>query len=467
MSWGKDGILFALAGKGIMRVSPNGGKPELVVSLKPDELVYGPHMLPNGTTVLFTLANAAGGGPDRWDKARVVVQSIRTGERKTLVDGGSDARYLPTGHIVYALAGTVLAIPFDSKRLEVSGGPAPIIEGVRRSVNSAFGTAQFSVSDTGSLVYVPGPVSSAAGQQDVALFDRKGVAERLKLPPGSYEYPRASPDGKRLAFGTDDGKEAIVWIYDLSGTSAMRRLTFGGNNRFPMWSADGQRVAFQSDREGDLGIFWQAADGTTGAAERLTKPEPKTSHVPEAWSPKGDTLLFSVINGAEVSLWAFTPQDKKAAPFGAVRSTTGPTTAAFSPDGRWVAYYSNESGPITVYVQPFPATGAKYQISKEPGAHHPLWSADGKEILYVPTAGSLASVSVTTQPAFSFSNPVPVPRGFSSSATGAPRNFDLTRDGKLVGVLDSGVTLSGGLITPQIQVVLNWFEELKARVPTK
>ena len=390
-------------------------------------------MLPDGTTVLFTSASSISHGTDRWDKARVVVQSIRTGERKTLVDGGSDGRYLPTGHIVYALAGTVFAIPFDARRLEVSGGPLPIVEGVRRSVNSGMGTAQFSVSTTGSLIYVPGPPSSAAGQQDVSLFDRKGVAEPFRLPPGSYEYPRASPDGKRVAFGTNDGKEDIVWIYELSGATAMRRLTFGGNNRFPMWSADGQRVAFQSDREGDLAIFWQRADGT-GAAERLTTPEPKTSHTPEAWSPKDDTFLFSVTREAEVSLWAFRMQDKKATPFGAVRSTTGPTTAAFSPDGRWVAYYTNESGPITVYVQPFPATGAKYQISKEPGAHHPLWSPDGKELLYIPTVGNLASVSVTTHLSFL------VPRVFFFPRGGALCNFVPTEGGKIVAFLFWAIT---------------------------
>jgi Tol biopolymer transport system component len=128
-----------------------------------------------------------------------------------------------------------------------------------------------------------------------------------------------------------------------------------------------------------------------------------------------------------------------------------------------------------VYVQPFPATGAKYQISKEPQAHHPVWSPDGKEILYVPTVGNLASVTVTTQPTFTFSNPVLVPRGFSVSATGLPRNFDMTPEGKLVGVIDSGltqsgtfgVTQSGALVAPRIEVVLNWTEELKARVPVK
>ena len=186
--------------------------------------------------------------------------------------------------------------------------------------------------------------------------------EPLKLPPGPYQHPRASPNGTQIAFATDDGKEAIVWIYELGGTASMRRLTFGGKNRFPIWSADGQRVAFQSDREGDLGIFWQRADGS-GAAERLTKPDQGTSHVPESWSPKGERFLFGVTKGSSVSLWTFSLQDKKATQFADVQSPN-PINAAFSPDGRWVAYTVTEGAGTGIYVQPFPATGAKYLVSK-------------------------------------------------------------------------------------------------------
>ena len=247
----------------------------------------------------------------------------------------------------------------------------------------------------------------------------------------------------------------------------MRRLTFGGKNRFPLWSSDGQRVAFQSDREGDLGIFWQPADGT-GTAERLTKPESGTSHVPESWSPKGEQFLFSATKGSSVSLWTFSLRDKKATAFDAVQSST-PTTAVFSPDGRWLAYTSTERGTETVYVQPFPATGAKYQILSKAGdaPHHPLWSPDGKELFYIPRAGGFEVVSINTQPTFTFGNPVPVPRAFGVAANTTPRTFDITPDGKIVAVVTSGQAQSGAPATPQIQVVLNWFEELKQRVPTK
>jgi serine/threonine-protein kinase len=463
VSWDTEGIIFGQGSKGIMRVSANGGEPQLLVSVEGQELAHGPQMLPDGETVLFTLATGSGG--DRWDKAQIVVQSLKSAERKTLVEGGTDARYLPTGQILYALGGTLFAVPFDLDRLEVTGGPVPIVEGVRRAVPGATGSAHFAFSTTGSLVYVPGPALTSSAQVDLALMDRKGGVELLNLSPASYEYPRVSPDGKRIAVGTDDGKEAIVWIHDLSGASALRRLTFGGRNRFPIWSADGQRVAFQSDREGDLAIFWQLADGT-GTAERLTKPDQGTSHIPEAWSPNGETLLFSVTEGSTVSLWAFSMQNKKAIPFDAVQSSN-PTTAVFSPDGRWVAYASNERGTDSIYVQPFPATGAKFQIFSNPGdgPHHPRWSPDGKEIFYIPRGGALEAVSVSTQPTFAFGNPMPVPRRFPTASPTTPRTWDVTPDGKIVGVVGAGQTESGTLTAPEIQVVLNWFEDLKQRVP--
>ncbi len=320
MSWDKDAILVGQGNRGILRVSANGGKPEVIVHVKSDEAAHGPQMLPDGQTMLFTLAT--GSTSERWDKARIVVQSLKSGERKVLLEGGSDARYLSTGHIVYALGGVLFALPFDLERLAVTGGPVPVVEGVRRaSIGGAnTGTAQFSVSNTGSLAYVPGPASaSSTSLMDLALVDRQGHVEPLKLPPGPFEFPRLSPDGKRIAFGTDDGKEAAVWIYELSGTGAPRRLTFGGRNRWPVWSADGQRVAFVSDREGDAAIFWQRADGT-GAVERLTKPEQGSSHVPLAWSPKGDVLLFGVNKGT-LSLWMLSFPDRKTMAFDSVQSS--------------------------------------------------------------------------------------------------------------------------------------------------
>jgi serine/threonine-protein kinase len=466
MTWDTAGIVFGQASKGILRVSANGGQPVVLVSAKDGELMYGPQVLPGGEWVLFTLAT---GAPADWDKAQIVLQSLKTSERKTLVSGGSDGRYLPTGHIVYALGGVLFAVPFDLRHLAVTDGPAPIVEGVKRS-SGTLGTAHFSVSSTGSLVFVPGPVSTSGAQSDLALVDRNGTPQPLKLPPGAYEYPRLSPDGKRIAFGTDDGKDAIVWIYDVAGASSARRLTLGGRNRVPVWSADGERVAFQSDREGDFGLFWQPADGTT-AAERLTKPDKDTAHVPESWSPDGKTLLFSVAKGSSYTVAALSLTDKKWTPVGGIESPF-PPSATFSPDGRWVAYSATAPGPPagSLFVQPFPPTGATYPISKG-GGFHPTWSPDGKELFYVAGAGggSFVVVSVTTRPTFTFGNPVPLPKAFVERGPAFERNNDITLDGKrFLGVVAAGQIAAAGVSdAPQIQVVLNWFEELKARVPTK
>jgi serine/threonine-protein kinase len=471
VSWGADGILFGQGSKGIMRVSPDGGTPAVIVSVKDDEMALGPQMLPDGQHVLFTLASAS--VSDRWDKAQVVVQSLASGERKSLIAGGSDARYLPTGHIVYALGGRVFGVAFDPQRLVVQGSAVLLVDGVKRSTSSD--AANFSASNTGSLIYIPGSASTPAAQMDLGLIDRNGSVEPLKLPPGPYSSVRVSPDGTRIAVGTDDDKEAIIYVYELSGANAMQRVTFGGNNRFPVWSGDGRRLAFQSDRDGDLAIFWQSAVG--GTAERLTKPGNGESHAPESWHPKSDTFLFSTTKGSDVSLWTFSLKDRKPAPFGAVQSPF-PIDAVFSPDGRWVAYTNTERGTpaasttdwgTTIYVQPFPATGSRYQlVTKERGSPHgAVWSPDGRELFYNPRAGAFEVVGITTEPTFAFGNAVGLPRPFQLSPPDSRRTYDITPGGKFVGLIPSGQTQPGGPIPPQIQVVLNWSEELKARVPTR
>jgi serine/threonine-protein kinase len=463
ITWGSDGIVFGQGRKGIMRVSADGGTPEVLVRVKDGEVAQAPQILPGAQHVLFTLAT--GTARDRSDRSHIVVQSLKSGERKTLIEGGSDARYVPTGHLVYALSGSLYAVAFDAQRLEVKGAPVPVVEGVSRDTAAVTGAANFGFSSTGSLVYVRGPVSASA-LLDIGLMDRKGKVDPLRLPPGTYEWPRVSPDGKRLAVASDDDKEATIWIYDLSGMRAMQRLTSGGNNRFPIWTSDSKRVAFQSDRDGDLAIFWQAADG--GFAERLTRPAPGESHAPESWSPKGDTFLFSITKGSDVSLWTFSLQDRKAAPFGGVHSSN-PTNAAFSPDGKWVAYASTERGMATIYVQPFPATGIKYQLFAKgsDSPHHPRWSPDGKELFYDPRITGFEAVSVTTQPAFAFGNAVAVPKLLLMAGAGLRTPYDIAPDGRLVGRITAGQMEYVRSQNDQIQVVLNWFEDLKARVPTR
>jgi eukaryotic-like serine/threonine-protein kinase len=463
MAWTDDHILFTDRGTAIMRVSSNGGKPEVLLDVSNSEdQVYSPELLPDGDTLLFSMVKRTSAARGGWDAGQIVVHSLKTGRRKPIIEGGGDARYVPTGHIVYVSEGALFAVPFDLPTLAVTAGAVPVVDSV--SLGGAFGvgrTAHYAFSDSGSLVYVPGQSSFSAGE-DLLLIDRNGSVETLKLAPGRSAFPRVSPDGKRIAFGTTDGKEAFVSIYELFGASSARRLTFGGNNRFPIWSADGSHVAFQSDREGDAAVFWQPVDG--GTAERLTKPDPGTFHAPESWSPDGEVLLFSATKDFVTSLWTFSLRDRVARPFGDVNGSSLPTDATFSPDGRWVAYQIGQAGVVegNTYVQPFPPTGTKYQIA---AGGRPLWSRDGKELFFVPGPGRFMAVTVrTTEPSFTVTSPVPVPRGFGAANPSSPRTFDIMRDGRILGVGTPGQSGTG---PAQIRVVLNWFEELKTKVPKK
>ena len=297
INWAGDSIVFSVA-EGVMRVADNGGTPEKIVSHGPEQRVQRVQVLPGGETILMTIVPSAVSA-DRWGNAQIAVQSLKSGDRKVLLKGASDGWYISSGHLAYVIGGTLYAVEFDLARLETKGAAAPIIEGVRRSSLASSGVTWFSVSRTGAIVYMPGPASGASMLFDAALVDQKGSVTALKLPPAPYEYPRASPDGKRIGLGTDDGKDAVVWIYELSRAAAPQRLTFEGRNRFPVWTSDAKRVVFQSDRDGDRGIYWQAADGTSDA-QRLTTAAAGESHIPESWHPRGDVMLFSVANGREV-----------------------------------------------------------------------------------------------------------------------------------------------------------------------
>ena len=455
MHWNERGIFFGQVGRGVARVSPNGGQPELVVPIPGTEaLVHGPQLLPDGDTLLFTMAKIGSDSSAFWDNAQVIAYSLSSRSRTTLLEGGSDARYVSSGHLVYMLQGTLMAVPFDLKRLQVAGDRVPVIEGVRRGASSVGGAMQAVISDSGVLAYLAGP--SRAGRDDIWLFDRKGGATPLKLAPGTYFFPRVSPNGKRLAFETHDGRNAVVSVYDLAGGSSPRRVTFGGNNRLPVWSRDGKRVAFQSDREGDFGIFWQPVDG--GVAERLTQAPKGQVHTPEAWSPTDDVLVYSVTSGATRSLWLFSLATRKPTPVPEVQASQIPPDAAFSPDGRWLAYQVADatSAEGTTYVQPYPLTGMKYEIAR---GGRPQWSPDGKELFFIPAPSQFLAVGVRTEPTFSVTPPYSLIRRFGLAPPAAPRPYDILPDGRFVAV--DAANQSGETPTQQIQVVLNWFEELK------
>ena len=362
LTWAGDNLFFN-SSDGLMRVPAAGGTPEKIIGTRPEERIQRAQVLTDRNIVLYTVVPAGMEPEDRWASGQIVAHSLETGARKVLVTGASDGWYTPTGHLLYMIGGTLHAVRFDAASLELKGTVLPIVEGVIRSTTSLGGIGWFSVSSTGTLIYLPGPASVTSTQLDLGIVERNGTVTTLKLPPAPYRHPRVSPDGQRIVLETDDGKDAAVRVYELSRGDAPQRLTFAGKNRFPIWTSDSRRVAFQSDRQGDPGIFWQVADGSR-AAERLTTAAPGESHIPESWHPDGDVLLFSIARGPDYSLWTYSVRDKRKAPFGDVRASI-PTDGVFSPDGKWVAYSSGAFAQATIFIQPFPATGAKYRITRE------------------------------------------------------------------------------------------------------
>ena len=300
MSWGGDGILFARSldkePKGIVRIAPQGGGEELLIDTG-DEFVQGPHMLPDGETLVFTLAT--GNATDKWDKARLVAHSLRSGARTTLINGGADGRYLPTGHIMYALGTDVFVRPFDQQRLQFTGPPARVLQNVLRAGAVMSGTVHVAVSSTGTLAYALDPQTTT---YTLALIEPDGSAEVLPYPPGPYRHPRTSPDGAQFAVEKVEDKAGDIWVGERGST--LRRLTFGGRSAFPVWSGDGTYLAFTSEQGGVQGIFHQRADGT-GGVERLTRADAGVTHVPETWSPNSDWLLFREERGDRYSLWMY------------------------------------------------------------------------------------------------------------------------------------------------------------------
>ena len=485
VSWSGNDIVFGmLAGpKGIMHVPAGGGEPEELVRLSaPHERLHGPQLIDNGRSVLFTMTRDD--GPGRWDKAQIVMQSLKTGERKTLI-GGTDARYLPSGHLVYALGGTVYAVPFNVSKADLQGvTPVAVIEGVMRGIGGNTGatsaTARFAVSKNGTLIYVPGQQTPAARQNIIGLVDRAGKVQTLPFPPESYSTPRISPDGTQVVVGTNFGtylggkgsNDATIWIYDLKTNAQPKRLTFGGRNRYPIWK-DNRTITFQSDREGDAGLFQQRIDGSP--AQRLTKAEPGTSHIPGSWSPDGKTLVFDIVpenrestrNGA--TIWTLSMgSNEMPVPFLEPNASVGRSSGTFSRDGRLLAYISNELSlggtTFQVFVQPFPATGAKYQLPSSEGSG-PVWSRDGKSLIYR-SGRRLVSVDVRRPAGLSFENstilPIEVPLGNVNL-----RHYDIHPDGKQFAVVLDATNPSGSnrQSRSQINVVLNWLEELRQRVP--
>jgi len=447
-TWNRDGgILFSLgSGSPVLRVSSAGGSASPVTSLDPSRQQFGhewPSFLPDGRHFLYF---ADGANPEN---VGIYVGSLDSKDSKLVLRStSSSVLYSPPGYLLFVRAGTLLAQAFDADRLELKGEAVPIAEGVQFfQVN---GRAVVAVSGNGVLAYRSVP---ANGQFKLVWVDRKGAEQPLHAPPRTYVMPRVSPDGQRVATGIEEA-DSQIWLYDLS-RDTLTRLTFEGNaNIDPLWTPDGKRIVFKGNKQR---LFWQPADGSR-PAEELTKSELPANNVPGSFSPDGQVLAF-MGNNPSFDLYTLPLRDGKPQPF--LRTSSNQTAPRFSPDGHFIAYASNESGRYEIYVRPYPGPGGKWQISTD-GGGEPVWNPKGRELFYR-NGNKMMAVDVTTEGTFSAGKPrvlfeggyVPTPRSFP--------DYDVSPDGQRFLMLKAN---DQGQSPEQINVVLNWLEELKQKAPT-
>jgi serine/threonine-protein kinase len=444
-SWSSQGtIIFSPFGQGpLHQISDQGGNSVALTKMENADVTHRwPEVLPGGQAVLFVGAS----GPT---DIRIAVRSLRTREQRNLVQGGTYPSYAPTGHLIYAQGATLMAAPFDLERLQIRGAAVPMIEGLVVAQN---GAAQYSFSHTGTLVYVSG--GSTTAQRKLVWVNRNGSEQVLGAPVREYGYPRISPDGKRVAVEV----ESQIWLYDLA-RDTLSRFTFeGSTNQNPAWTPDGKRIAFYSNKDGPANIFWQLADGS-GGLERLGTSQ--NGQVPRSFSPDGQVLAFHENNPVtKKDIWILRLNDRKAEPF--LRTAFNEGGPTFSPDGHWLAYISDESGRQEIYVQPYPGSGGKYQISTE-GGSEPAWNRNGRELFYRSGAKMMA-VELATQPTFSAGKPKVLFEGryFAIQPPLTGTAYDVSPDGQRFLMVKENEAATSRM---QINVVQNWFEELKRRVP--
>jgi eukaryotic-like serine/threonine-protein kinase len=403
--------------------------------------------------------------------------------RRVVLERGTDARYVSTGHLVYALGSTLLGAPFDVATLAVTGGPVPLVEAVARApsrgpgVGVVTGAAHFAMSSNGALIYVPTDAVRGVPQarRTLVWVDREGREASLKTPPRAYVYPRLSPDGTRVALDIRD-QENDIWIWDLA-RETLTRLTFGpALEFFGIWTPDAQAVIFSSGEfGGNLGsrsLFRRAADGA-GTVEQLMQGTGGLR--PFAVTPNGMGLIFREgqqsaggTEGAGDLMLLPLVGDRRPQPL--LQTPYDELNAEPSPDGRWLAYESNESGPYEIYVRPFPnVTAGRWQVSTS-GGTRPLWARNGHELFYE-SMGALMRVPVTTGSTFAAGTPsrlFDAPYFFGPLVVGRGRTYDVSPDGRRFLMIKEGSAATDEP-APSARLVLvqHWFEELKRRVPTK
>jgi serine/threonine-protein kinase len=474
-TWGTDDVIYfgpsvdwlkdlpsLNTGWSLSRISAKGGSPHTVLVPDPkrgETRFAWPELLPGGKALLFSVATSR----NTFAESHIAVLSLDTGEYHTIVEQGHHPKYLPSGHIVYALNGSLMAVPFDLNRLETTGSPVQMVEDVRARAEN--GQAQFGVSPTGVLVYVTGPDADPS-QRNLVWVDRTGHEEIIAAPPRAYTNPRISPDGRQIAVDVRD-QQSDIWIWDIQRQTLQRLTTDPADDQFATWMPDGHHVVYASG-PGPIGfaLYRQASDGS-GARELLSTSA--AAQVPEAVTPDGTRIVVRTTNaalaGAELQTLTL---GAKALMAPLIRTSFLTHAATVSPDGRWLAFESDESGKPEVWVRPFPKIDAgRWQVSSD-GGTRPTWSRDGKELLYlVGGSGSVRLMSVPVQApgaGFSFGTAQMVFGGPYFAGTVFSRNYDISPDGRRV-VMVKRSNRRENVAATRLVVVLNWFEELKLKVP--
>jgi serine/threonine protein kinase len=449
LSWGTDhNIYFAPSlSSAILRVSDSGGPPQAATKLQADkgELAdFSPDVLPDGKTLLFT---AFSGG--NMDDGALVAQKIGSDERKVIVAKGADAHFFAPNHLLYVRGGNLMIAEFNTGKLETTGSPAVVVQDVL--MQPATGLAQYDVSSSGTLIYVNG--GKQAVENSLVLAEHDAKVQPLPVKPNLYESPRFSPDGKLLAL-TVRLPDPDIWVYDME-RGALRRITFApGEDELPVWSPDGKRIAFASN--GRQQAFMVAVDGS-GQEERLMKNE---SHFHlQSWSPDGKIIAYERLGSSgQYEIWML-PLDGDRKPYPYLVSQFHVSQPAFSKDGNWLAYTSNESGRSEVYVQRFPGPGEKIQVSTD-GGNHAVWSRDGKQLVYE-NAGTLWATEVLLSPFRVGKSRVLYQGDIWNDAAGP--NYALAPGGHRIVVVERIKDPEGG----NVKVVVNWNQELQVLSSSK
>ncbi len=452
-SWGSDGNILYGQSEGIYRVPADGGTPELVIPAEDGELLYGPELMPDGDLVLFSALDA---GDTSWDQGQVVVQSLSSGDRTVLVSGGSDAHYLPSGHLVYALGDGLFAVAFDTATRSVSGGAVSLVQGLARAIGGT-AAANYGIADDGTLVYAADLLGIPAASVNTPVWvDRDGMEEPFGLEGCVCASASVSPDGTRIAFheANIDITQSDIWVWSFTQRKKTRLTFENGLQVGPVWSPDSTRIAYSTVGEG---VFVRSADGT-GMPEQLLR---SSSAVVWDW-PSDDELIFT--DGGDIAVLSLTGDRER-------RSLTTTNFTEYrpsvSPDGRWIAYESNESGQLEVYVRPFPGVDAGKWLVSSGGGQEPDWSRDGQTLFYFgPT--SMMEAAIGDGPAFTWDTPEPTFDHAPYNSPGVPpRAYAVSPDGQRFLMWKNFVSETARPADMKIIVVQNWVEDLERRVPTE